>query len=73
MIDERALAAACEKADIVISDRWLPGSCRPKWLKSDRRFLEENGGLAIYLDDHVIETVAEHQGSHGWWKGATGN
>ncbi len=73
MIDERALAAACERTDIVISDRWLPQSCRPKWLKSDRRFLKQNGGLAIYLDDHVIETVAEHQGSHGWWKGATGD
>lgn len=72
LIDERAVAAACERADIVISERWLPRSCRPKWLKSDRRFLERSGGLAIYLDKGEIETVAQGQGSHGWWKGASG-
>ncbi|MBX7540611.1 ComEC/Rec2 family competence protein [Qipengyuania sphaerica] len=70
-IDERELAAACEKSDIVIAARWLPRSCRPKWLKSDRRFLEENGGLAIYLKSERIVTVAESQGSHGWWRGSS--
>ena len=73
LIDERALAAACERADIVISERWLPRSCRPRWLKSDRRFLAQSGGLAIYLDKGEVEMVAEGQGSHGWWKGATGD
>jgi competence protein ComEC len=29
LVSERALAAACERADIVVSERWLPSSCRP--------------------------------------------
>lgn len=67
-IEERALASACEKSDIVIADRWLPASCRPRWLKADRRYLDEKGGLAIYLADERIETVAATQGEHGWWR-----
>ncbi len=67
-IDERALAAACEKADIVLADRWLPRSCKPKWLKADKRFLANNGGATVYLSDRRIETVAAQQGAHGWWK-----
>lgn len=67
-IEERALAAACERADIVIADRWLPASCRPRWLKADRRLLERTGGLALYLGEERIATVAEAQGDHGWWR-----
>ena len=67
-IEERALASACERADIVVADRWLPSSCRPRWLKADRRFLEANGGLALYLDRERIDTVAASQGEHGWWR-----
>lgn len=67
-VEERALSAACERADIVVSDRWLPGSCRPRWLKADRRFLERSGGLAIVLvgGGHTT-TVAEGQDEHPWW------
>jgi competence protein ComEC len=65
---ERDLAAACERVDIVISDRWLPRSCRPRWLKADRRYLERSGGLAIDLDDASIVRVADSQGEHGWWQ-----
>lgn len=67
-IEERALAAACEQVDIVVADRWLPASCRPRWLKADRRFLEKSGGLAIYLAEERIDTVAAGQGEHGWWR-----
>ena len=67
-IDERALASACEKADIVIADRWLPRSCKPRWLKADGRFLAENGGTTLYLSQGRIETVASRQGQHGWWR-----
>ena len=69
-VEERALAAACERADIVIADRWLPSSCRPRWLKADERFLEQSGGLALKLAERRIDRVADHQGSHGWWRGA---
>lgn len=66
-VGERALAAACERVDIVVADRSLPRSCRPRWLKADRRYLRESGGLAITLADHRIRSVADGQGAHGWW------
>ncbi|MCT2558693.1 ComEC/Rec2 family competence protein [Tsuneonella sp. YG55] len=66
-IEERALAAACEASDIVIADRFLPRSCRPRWLRADRRYLERAGGLAVNLASQRITTVAEGQGAHPWW------
>ncbi len=68
LIEERALAAACEQADIVIADRYLPYSCRPIWLKADRRFLQREGGTALYLHSGRVETVAQGEGRHGWWR-----
>ncbi|MFN3988837.1 MAG: ComEC/Rec2 family competence protein [Erythrobacter sp.] len=70
-IEERALAAACAQSDIVIAERYLPRSCRPRWLKADRRMLDQTGGLAIELENQRIHTVAEHQGEHGWWQPPT--
>jgi competence protein ComEC len=67
-VPERALASACARADIVIADRWLPASCRPRWLKADRRLLTRSGGLAIDLSSGKVRTVAESQGEHGWWR-----
>lgn len=67
-IEERALAAACERADIVIADRWLPRSCQPLWLKVDRRFLGQSGGLALFLEAERFTSVAMSEGQHGWWK-----
>lgn len=67
-VEERNLAAACERADIVIADRWLPRSCRPAMLKADRNLLSRTGGLAIDLKNRRLRTVAEDQGKHGWWR-----
>jgi len=67
-VEERALAAACDRADIVVADRFLPGSCRPRWLKADRRLLSRTGGLALYLEEPRMTTVADDQGEHGWWR-----
>ena len=67
-IDERALAAACERADVVISERWLPRSCRPRLLKADRNLLTKSGGLALDLRSSRLTTVAQSQGAHGWWR-----
>ena len=71
-VTERDLAAACARVDIVVADRWLPWSCRPRWIKADRRMLEQTGGLAIRLVPREVETVASGQGAHGWWHGAGG-
>lgn len=65
-IPSMEMAAACKRVDIVVSDRWLPASCRPKWMKADRRLLEQSGGLAIYLaDQHVV--TANEGGRHTPW------
>lgn len=69
-VPERSLAAACERADIVIAPRYLPGSCRPLWLKADRRLLDRTGGLTLDLARGEIRTVAQDQGDHGWWQPA---
>jgi competence protein ComEC len=71
LIEERALAAACERSDIVVADRFLPRSCNPSWLKADRRLLERTGGLALDLGNQRIATVASGQGEHGWWRAPT--
>jgi len=64
-----ALAAACERADIVISERWLPRACRPRWLRADRALLSRTGGLTINLSHGTVTSVAQTQGRHGWWRG----
>lgn len=69
LVEERALAAACDRADIVVADRYLPRSCKPRWLKADRRLLERTGGLALDLDRAQLDKVSERQGEHGWWRG----
>jgi competence protein ComEC len=70
LVTERALAATCDRADIVIADRGLPRSCKPRWIKADRRMLRDTGGLAISLKQPKIRTVAQGQGEHGWWRRA---
>lgn len=71
LIAERDLAAACERSDIVISERWLPRSCQPRLLKADMRMLSESGGLSIALgeDGATVTSVDDSQGEHGWWRG----
>jgi competence protein ComEC len=67
LIDWPILVDACARADIVVSDRWLPSACTPRWLKLDRRSLEQTGGVAIYLDGEPrVETVAKRVGQHPW-------
>jgi len=67
-IDWAELTAACAAADIVVSDRWLPKACTPKWLKLDRKALETTGGIAIYLDGEMprVATVDDRVGAHPW-------
>ena len=66
-IDWVPLTKACAQADIVISDRWLPRGCTPRWLKLDRDALSRTGGIAIYLSDRPrVETVQERLAGHPW-------
>lgn len=66
-IDTLALAAACERSDIVVADRRLPSACAPRLLKADRTLLDRTGGMTISLSDWRNTTVAENRGQHGWW------
>jgi competence protein ComEC len=61
-----AFVAECAGADIVISDRRLPRTCQPKWLKADRPMLEKTGGLAINFTSRSVDTVSENDGDHPW-------
>jgi competence protein ComEC len=71
LIDAPALAAACARADIVVSDRWLPRTCVPRRLKADGRMLAATGGLSVVLGEPLrLTTVASGQGEHAWWRGA---
>jgi competence protein ComEC len=66
-IDWASLVKACSAADIVVSERWLPKGCKPRWLKLDRKAIESTGGVAIYLrNEPRIETVASRVGEHPW-------
>lgn len=62
------LVEACAQSDIVIADRRLPKSCHPRWIKADRSMLSQTGGMAIDLERREIETVAQGQGHHGWFR-----
>jgi len=61
------LARACAAADIVVSDRRLPRTCRPRWLKLDRAQLARSGGVAIRLGTPPrIDRVADGRAGHPW-------
>lgn len=68
LVDWQELIDACAQSDIVIADRRLPKSCRPRWIKADRGLLTQTGGMAIDLARRNVETVAQTQGRHGWFR-----
>lgn len=65
-LDALEMAATCRRVDIVISERSLPKSCQPTWLKIDRRFLRDQGGVTIDLVQRQIITVRQQVGTHPW-------
>lgn len=67
-IDDMDLAAACERADLVIADRRLTYACHPRMLKADRTLLAGTGGITVYLKTGRVRTVAETQGHQGWYR-----
>jgi competence protein ComEC len=64
------MAAACQRVDIVVSDRWLPASCRPRWIRADRNMLDQSGGLAFYLADRRLNSVNEDNAHMPWVEAA---
>jgi competence protein ComEC len=66
LVDIGEMNRACAAADIVVSDRRLPRTCRPRWLKADRTLLARTGGLAIRLDPPGVDSVAARVGRHPW-------
>ncbi len=66
-VDIEPMKRACAEADIVVSDRRLPRTCVPRWLKADRALLARTGGLTLTLGEPPrIATVAERVGRHPW-------
>jgi len=68
-----ALSAACRRADIVVSERWLPASCQPRWLKADRQLLSQVGGITIKLENREISTALDRSGRHRWTRYRSGD
>jgi competence protein ComEC len=64
------MAAACSRVDIVISDRWLPKSCAPQWIKADRNMLQDTGGLAFYLANNKVTSVHQNSAHTPWVQAA---
>ena len=61
------LIAACARADIVVSERWLPRGCRPRWLKLDRPVVARTGGVAITFGAvPQVATVVRAEDRHPW-------
>lgn len=69
-VDALELIRACERVDIVIADRGLPKSCRPRWFKADRFALARSGGLAVYLDPPRVRSTFDAGDRHPWRKAA---
>jgi competence protein ComEC len=66
-VDIGPMNRACGSADILVSDRRLPRTCVPRWLKADPPFLSRTGGLAVTLGPRPrVVTVAEGVGAHPW-------
>jgi competence protein ComEC len=67
LVDFAPLARACAAADIVVSDRRLPRTCVPRWLKADRALLARTGGLAVTLGERPhVDTVTARVARHPW-------
>lgn len=67
LIPRERFEPACAAADILVSDRRLPGWCRPRWLKLDAAALAQTGAVAIRLQGGgVVTTAADAAGDRPW-------
>ena len=58
--------ALCRAVDIVVSDRRLPRTCRPRWLLLTPETLRRTGGLALMLASGRAVTVLTPGDEHPW-------
>jgi competence protein ComEC len=65
-LDRAELTAACARADVVVSERRLPGACRPRWLKLDASILRRTGGVAITFRTGQVITARREGDAHPW-------
>jgi len=65
LLDIEQFKEVCAWADIAISDRRLPRTCTPRWLKLDAVELGETGGVAIGLGNASVRTV-NGDDQHPW-------
>ena len=63
---------ACANVDIVIAQEQIFAPCRPRVLRADEPVLFRTGGMALYLAEGRIATVAQGQGQHPWWRAPSG-
>jgi competence protein ComEC len=68
-IDRARFEPACARADIVVSDRRLPGWCSPRWLKLDRVALAQSGALTIDFGRGRVVSANAGLGDHPWRPG----
>ncbi|WP_198024087.1 ComEC/Rec2 family competence protein [Sphingorhabdus lutea] len=66
LIPAMELAATCRRVDIVISSRYLPQTCQPRWIKIDKGYLQENGGVAFFTKERRMMTVADQDRHKPW-------
>lgn len=59
---------ACADADVAISDRRLPRSCHPRWLKLDRLLLQRTGGVTIRFGDPPSVRITNQAGDQHPWR-----
>jgi competence protein ComEC len=64
-LDLAAFQQVCAWADIAVSDRRLPRTCTPRWLKLDTMQLRRTGGVAIDLAKGAVRTVNGND-QHPW-------
>ncbi len=65
-VSRAGLSDLCKVTDIFVSDRVLPKSCKPHWLKLDKPLFRKTGGLAISLSNSQTESVLTQDDDHPW-------
>lgn len=66
LVPWREMIATCAAADVVVSERRVPGACKPRRLLLDRPALARTGGVALWLGDGRMVTSRRPEARHPW-------